>query len=151
MTEQTPEPIYWPSKPEEGAAAPSASAPAAEPVAAPPAPVPAPAEPVVGAVAPAASAAPAAVVGPQTSSNGVVAFVLSIASWVVCPLVLAIVALVIASKADHEVRASNGALTGGGLITAAKIIAWVNIGVAAAGAVIFVLIALFGLFASSVG
>ena len=73
---------------------------------------------------------------PQTSGNAIIALVLAIASWIVCPIVLAIVALVIASRADREIAAAPLQLTGGGLTTAAKIVAWVNIGVAIAFAVI---------------
>lgn len=126
MTEQTPagepaaEPIYWPAKP-----------------------APAPAETATGAAAavPAAAAgSPTQVVQVATSSNGVVALVLAIASWLICPLALAIVALVFAHKADQEVAASGGRVSGGGLVTAARIVAWINIGVSAAAAVLLVTI-----------
>ena len=70
--------------------------------------------------------------GGQTSSSAVVALVLSIASWAVCPVVLAIVALVFAGKADREIRESGGRVEGAGLVTAAKIVSWINIGVFAA-------------------
>lgn len=50
-------------------------------------------------------------------------------SWAVCPLVLAIVALVFANKASKAIAASNGWLDGSGMVTWAKIIAWVNIAV----------------------
>jgi len=58
--------------------------------------------------------------------------VLSIVSWVICPIIPAIVALVFANKADKEIAASNGWVTGGGLVTASKIVAWINIGLYAA-------------------
>ena len=67
--------------------------------------------------------------GPQTSSSAIVALVLAIASWVVCPLILAIIALVFASKADREIASAGGALQGGGLSTAAKVLSWINIGI----------------------
>lgn len=72
----------------------------------------------------------------QTASDAVVALVLAILSWVVCPVILAIVALVFASKAKNAIAASNGWLDGSGMVTAAKIIAWLNI----------VLMVLFGVF-----
>ena len=56
-------------------------------------------------------------------------------------------ALVFANKADHEVAASGGRITAGGLGTAAKIVAWVNIGVSIAVGVILVLITLIALVA----
>jgi hypothetical protein len=66
--------------------------------------------------------------------------VLSIASWVVCPVIPAIVALVFASKADREIAMSNGWVTGAGMVTASKIVAWINIGFYAALAAISVLV-----------
>ncbi len=65
---------------------------------------------------------------PQTSTNAIAALVLSIVAWLICPIIPAIIALVFASKADKEIAVSNGWVTGGGLVTAAKIVAWINIG-----------------------
>ena len=48
-------------------------------------------------------------------------------SWFVCPIVLAIVALVLAKSADDTIAASGGALGGGGLVTAARVIAWIHL------------------------
>jgi hypothetical protein len=69
---------------------------------------------------------------PQESSNAIIALVLAITAWVVCPIVPAIVALVFAAKADREIRTSGGAITGSGMSTAAKVVAWINIGIFAA-------------------
>jgi hypothetical protein len=66
---------------------------------------------------------------PQTSSDAILALILAILSWAVCPLVLAIVALVFANKASKVIAASNGWVNGSGMVTWAKIIAWVNIAV----------------------
>ncbi len=63
----------------------------------------------------------------QTSSDAIVALVLAILSWAVCPFVLAIVALIFASKASKAIAASNGWVEGSGMVTAARIIAWINI------------------------
>ena len=60
-----------------------------------------------------------------TSGTAVAALVLSIASWVVCPIVPAIVALVLAQTASREVR--PGQKDAAGMILAA-----INIGVGAA-------------------
>ena len=84
----------------------------------------------------------AAVSNPGASGNSIVALVLSITSWVVCPIVFAIIALVFASKADKEIAASNGSVGGGAFVTASKIISWINIGVYAA-IVVLGLLALF--------
>ena len=68
------------------------------------------------------------------------ALVLAIASWAVCPFGFAIVALVFATKADGEINRSGGRIEGGGLSTAAKIVAWINIGVFLALIVVSVVI-----------
>ena len=64
---------------------------------------------------------------PQTAGKATAALVFAILAWFVCPVIPAIVALVLASQADGEIRASGGALTGESLLTAARIIAWINI------------------------
>jgi hypothetical protein len=48
---------------------------------------------------------------------------------VVCPIVLAVVALVFADRARAEIAGSGGWVTGDGMVTAAKVVAWVNIAV----------------------
>ena len=55
---------------------------------------------------------------------------LAIGSFVLCPLILSIAALVVASSASKEIEASNGWITGDGMVKAAKIIAWINIALA---------------------
>jgi len=109
--------------------------------------------PVPAAVAPAAPAPAAPIVGPgsatpgypaagwpapagpggyppppPTSSSAIVALVLAISAWVVCPVIPAVVALVFASRATREIRGSGGALRGSELTLAAKLVAWINIG-----------------------
>jgi hypothetical protein len=72
------------------------------------------------------------VAAPQTSSNAIIALILAIVSWAVCPIIPAVVALVLASSAAKEIAASGGRIQGGGLVTAARIVSWVNIGLWAA-------------------
>lgn len=72
-----------------------------------------------------------------TSTSAIVGLVLAIASWVVCPIVLAIVALVLAKKSGDEIAASGGRVGGEGLNTATKILSWINIGLYAAVLIIF--------------
>lgn len=101
-------------------------------------------EPVVGAVPPVppytppAGYAPAAAFppAPKTSSNAIVALVLAVLSWALCPLIPAIVALVFAGMASKEIAASGGQIEGQGLTTAAKIVSWVNIGLYGAAIVV---------------
>jgi hypothetical protein len=74
----------------------------------------------------------------------VIALILSIASFVVCPVIPAVVALVLASNARKKIAMAGGALTGGNLVTAATVVSWINIGVFALVIVAIVLIAIFG-------
>ncbi|MEO6822484.1 MAG: DUF4190 domain-containing protein [Candidatus Nanopelagicales bacterium] len=80
------------------------------------------------------------VVAPTQSNDAVVALVLSIASWLFCPIVLAIVALVFAAKAKRAIAASNGWVTGEGMATAAKVISWINIALVLVGLIAFVVV-----------
>jgi uncharacterized protein DUF4190 len=75
--------------------------------------------PVPGAVSPYAP--------PKTEGMAVAALVLSIASWVVCPVIAAVVALALAHAAGNRIDASAGQRTGTGLVTAAKIVAWIHL------------------------
>jgi hypothetical protein len=84
---------------------------------------------------------------PKTESKAIVALVCAIASWVAFPLLPAIAALMLGSSARREIEASGGWLTGDGLVTAAKVIAWANI-VLCVLAVVFIVLA-FGLFAAA--
>ncbi|MFM8894118.1 MAG: hypothetical protein ACKOE2_01800, partial [Actinomycetales bacterium] len=79
------------------------------------------------------------------------ALILAISSWNVCPLVPAIVALVFASKASKEIKASAGSIQGAGLVTGANITAWINIGFWGLFVVIFGLIFLIALVAVAAG
>ncbi|MGD9957696.1 MAG: hypothetical protein AB7O74_00020 [Candidatus Nanopelagicales bacterium] len=65
---------------------------------------------------------------PRTSSNAVVAVVLAICSFLICPVVPAVVALFLASAASREIAASGGWVTGDGLVKGARIASWINIG-----------------------
>ena len=113
-------PVQWPSVPavplEQGT-----GAPAVPPVP----PGPPPAYPLATGVP---GAAPMYAPAPPTSTNAIIAFVLSIVSWAICPIIPAIVALVLAASAQREIAAGQGRVQGGGLVTAAKVISWINIG-----------------------
>lgn len=137
MSEQQPDPTH-PVPPPPGGDVPVPPAPPVPPYVPPAGTVPAPAYPAAPAYPPAG----------KTSSNAIVALVLAVLSWAVCPLVPAIVALVFANMATKEIAASGGQLEGQGLTTAAKIVAWINIGLWGAGLVVgafmFVLFAIVG-------
>lgn len=70
----------------------------------------------------------------------IVALVLAALSYVSCPIVFAIVALILGNSAEKEIKSSGGWVTGDGLITATKILAWINIGIG------LLFVAIFGIF-----
>jgi hypothetical protein len=76
---------------------------------------------------PAAPGAVSPYAPPKTDGMAIAALVLSIASWVVCPVIAAIVALALAHAAGNRIDASAGQKTGNGLVTAAKIVAWIHL------------------------
>lgn len=65
---------------------------------------------------------------PRTDSKAIVALVLAIASFVVCPVVPAIVAIVLANQSLNEIRMSGGAVGGEGMANAARVISWLHLG-----------------------
>lgn len=81
---------------------------------------------------------------PPTEPLAIWALLCAIAAWVLLPLVLAIVALVLAHNAEKEITRAAGWKQGKGMITAARFIAWIHL-VLAALAVVFVITFLIGL------
>jgi hypothetical protein len=81
------------------------------------------------------------------STNAIVGLVLAIVSWVLCPVIPAIIALVLAKKAEQEIMANPGRVSGMGFILPTRIVSWINIGLYAAiiiiGGVFFLLAAVF--------
>jgi len=72
-----------------------------------------------------------AIYGPShTEGLAIAALILAIASFVVCPMIAAVVALVLAHVAGNKIDASGGRLSGEGLVRAAQIIAWIHIALA---------------------
>jgi len=69
---------------------------------------------------------------PKTSPAAIIAVVLAVLSFLQCPVVLAIIALVLARSAETDIAASNGWVTGEGLARGARIAAWINIGLSIA-------------------
>jgi hypothetical protein len=63
----------------------------------------------------------------QTDSKAVIGLILAISSWLVCPLITAIIALVLAGQSNRAIDASGGRLEGRSMNTATRIIAWINI------------------------
>lgn len=129
-------PVEPPAPPVEPPVWPAAAPPTAQVPPAPPVPPYTPPPGGMYAPAPAYPPAPAYAAAPSTSSNAIIALVLSILSWVVCPLVPAIIALVFANMATKEIDASGGRVGGQGMVTASKIVSWINIGLYAAAIVV---------------
>jgi hypothetical protein len=84
---------------------------------------------------------------PRTDSKAVVGLVCAVASFVLCPVVLAVVALVLAGMSDRDIGASGGRLEGHAMNTATRWVAWINIALSVIGLV--VLLAVFFLLLSS--
>jgi hypothetical protein len=76
---------------------------------------------------------------PQTEGKATAALVVAVVGLFICSLVGGIIALVLAGQADRSIAASGGARTGGGVLKAAKIVAWIDIALGVIG--IFVIIA----------
>jgi len=67
---------------------------------------------------------------PQTSTMAIVSLVSGIASWLVLPLIGAVVAVITGHMARSEIRESGGRLTGDGLATAGLVLGYLQIGLA---------------------
>jgi len=76
---------------------------------------------------------------PQTESKAIIALVCAIGSWLLFPVLPAIAALVVGANARRDIAASGGWLTGDGMVTAARVIAWANIAVSVLVLVLLVL------------
>lgn len=88
--------------------------------------------------------------GPVTSQNAIIGLVLAVVSWVACPVIPAIIALVLASKSSQEIAASGGRIGGEGLNTATRIVSWINIAFYGLGIIVVGLLFAFGVFAAGV-
>ncbi|MDO9484752.1 MAG: hypothetical protein Q7K25_01620 [Actinomycetota bacterium] len=87
-----------------------------------------PSEPIPAPPIPPYATASVALPTKSTSADAIVAFILSLVSWAVCPIIFAVVSLIFAAKADRAISASPSTVGGSGLSLAAKLISWINIG-----------------------
>ena len=85
----------------------------------------------------------------QTSQNATIALVLAIVSWLLCPVIPAVVALFLCRSAKQEIAASGGRITGEGLVTASKVVSWLNIAFYLAFGVLMVALLALGFFAAA--
>jgi hypothetical protein len=76
----------------------------------------------------------------QNAPDAVIALVASLLSFVICPIIPAIVALVYAGRATTAIAASGGALGGQSMVTAAKIISWIHLVLVVLGVIVFVIV-----------
>jgi cytochrome c biogenesis protein CcdA len=91
---------------------------------------------------------PAAYGAPQTSTSAIAALVLAVLSWIVMPLIPAVVAMILARNAREEIAASGGRVTGEGLASAARIVAWANIALCVAAVLtVIIVLGMIGAFA----
>lgn len=88
-------------------------------------------------------------VAPQQEGTAVGALIAAILSWLVCPVIPAIIALALVSSAQRKINESNGRLTGESLLTATRWIAWLNIGLMGALFAVIILLIVIGAIASS--
>lgn len=78
----------------------------------------------------------------RTDGGAIAALVLAIGSYLLLPLIGSVVALFLAAGAEQRISISGGALGGAGMVTAAKILAWVHLALLAILAVVFLVVLL---------
>jgi hypothetical protein len=82
---------------------------------------------------------------PRTSGTAIAALIVAIGSYFVCPLIGAIIALVLAASATRELDQYPGQLTGHGLVTAARWLAAIHFAIVGLFiGVVLILVAGFG-------
>ena len=91
----------------------------------------APPEPMSNELASPARPAMPLIAAPRTDGSAVAALLCAIGSWFLVPVVLAGVALVLARKAERAIDARPTELSGRGLVTGARWIAWTHLVLAA--------------------
>ena len=80
----------------------------------------------------------------STEPLAIVALICAIGSWVLVPVVLAIVALVLAHQAERSIAASGGWREGKSMVSAARVVAWIHLAFVGL-AILFVVALLIGL------
>ncbi len=74
----------------------------------------------------------------RTDGTAITALILAIVSFVVCPVIPAVIALAMIPSSRRTIMASGGTVEGLGLLTAAKVIAWIHLGLVLVGVAFFV-------------
>jgi hypothetical protein len=81
--------------------------------------------------------------GQATESLSVWSLVLGIASFVVCPVVGGIAAIITGSKGKKAIRNAGGVKTGSGMATAGQLLGWANIALSIGAAALIVVVVAF--------
>lgn len=81
----------------------------------------------------------------QTDSKAIIGLILAISAWVVCPILPAVVALVLAGQSNRAIDLSGGRLEGRSLNTATKVISWLNLGLAILAILVLVVVIVIGI------
>lgn len=85
----------------------------------------------------------------QTEGTAIGALIASILSWMFCPVIPAVVALVMIPGAKRKIAESHGRLTGEGLLTAAKWVSWINLAFYGLLAVLLIVLIVIGTIADT--
>jgi hypothetical protein len=78
----------------------------------------------------------------RTSGKAVTSFILGIISFILLPLIPAIIAVILGSQARKEIR-NDPSQTGDGFAVAGLVLGWINIGLAALALLVFLFLFLF--------
>jgi uncharacterized protein DUF4190/zinc ribbon protein len=81
---------------------------------------------------------------PPSSGTATVSLIFGILSWVILPVIGAIVAIIAGHMARREIRASGGQLGGSGLATAGLILGYAHIGLVILACIVFALLVALG-------
>jgi len=64
---------------------------------------------------------------PESSGTATGSLIAGILSFIVCPIVLSIVAIILGNQAKEEIRASGGRIAGEGSAQAGIVLGWISI------------------------
>ena len=87
-------------------------------------------------------------VSQPTSNAATVSLIFGILSWVILPLIGAIIAVIAGHMARREIRDSGGQLGGSGMATAGLVLGYIQIGLSVLACIGFVLLLVIGAAAS---
>jgi len=76
---------------------------------------------------------------PATNGTAIASLCCAVGAWLICPIIPAIVALVLANKAEAEIATAGGFQRGQDLTRIARILAWIHLALAGVALVIAVL------------